>query len=288
MLSRVKAKDFIHLTVNHHRVRHAFVVFGVVLFGFGAIVVTEMVLHVGTNTAFSPEETIVKVTPSRSSDEQDPPTPRKPADPPPAPAHDYVMPPVIDGVPPVITNIQTAQPVVFLTIDDGAYKDPSVVKLIKDNKLKVSVFLAKAFITDDPDFFKQLTDLGALIENHSLSHDLSMVKTMTYEQQVNEICGMADYEEQIYGRRPIFFRPPGGAYSDTMLRAAGACGMRAVVTWIAKANGGSMQYQIGEHLRPGDIVLMHFRPEFAEDMQAFLDAQNAAGLHTELLEDWVK
>jgi peptidoglycan/xylan/chitin deacetylase (PgdA/CDA1 family) len=98
---------------------------------------------------------------------------------------------------------------------------------------------------------------------------------------------MADYVQQQFGRRPIFFRPPGGAYSNTMRRAAADCGMKAVVTWIAKANGGSMQYQIGDHLRPGDVVLMHFRPEFKQDMQAFLDAMTVAGLHTELLENAV-
>lgn len=288
MLSRVKAKDFIYLTLNHHKVRHVFAVFAVIALGFGVIAITGTALRLGTQTAFSPEEPVVKVTPAEHPKHEDTPPPAKPADPPPKPAHDYVMPPVVDGIPPVITNLHTDEPVVFLTIDDGAFKDPSVVKIIKDNNLKVSVFLAKIFITDNPDFFKQLIDIGALIENHTISHDLTMVKTMSYEQQVNEICGMADYEEQVYGRRPIFFRPPGGAYSDTMLRAAGACGMRAVVTWIAKANGGSMQYQIGDHLRPGDIVLMHFRPEFAQDMQAFLDAQKAAGLRTELLEDWVK
>ena len=48
-----------------------------------------------------------------------------------------------------------------------------------------------------------------------------------------------------------------------------------------------MQYQVGHSLRAGDIVLMHFRPEFAKDMKAFVDAETAAGLHTELLEDWL-
>lgn len=82
-----------------------------------------------------------------------------------------------------------------------------------------------------------------------------------------------------------FFRPPGGAYSNTMRKAAADCGMKTVVTWIAKANGGAMQYQKGNSLQPGDIVLMHFRPEFKKDMQAFIDAETAAGLHTELLEN---
>lgn len=200
---------------------------------------------------------------------------------------DYTLPPVVGGIPPLITNIPTKQPVVFLGIDDGAYKDPSVIKIIKDNHIKASLYIAKFFTANNPAFFKEIVKTGSLVENHTLSHDLHMTRTMTYEQQKAEICGMADYEQQVYGRRPIFFRPPGGAYSASLMRAAGACGMRAVVNWIALAGGGVMQYQIGDKLRPGDVVLMHFRPEFLKDMQAFIDAQNAAGLHTELLEDWV-
>lgn len=200
---------------------------------------------------------------------------------------DYILPPVVGGIPPIITTIPTNQPVVFLGIDDGVYKDPSVIKMMKKNHIKASLYIARFFTADNPQFFKDIVKTGSLVENHTLSHDLHMTRTMTYEQQKAEICGMADYEEQVYGRRPIFFRPPGGAYTPSLMQAAGACGMRAVVTWIALSNGGKMEYQIGDKLRPGDVVLMHFRPEFLQDMQAFIDAQDAAGLHTELLEDWV-
>lgn len=198
---------------------------------------------------------------------------------------DYAVPQYVDGFPPVVYRIPTNQNVVFLGLDDGAFKDQSVVDIMKQNNIKASLFLSKAFIANNPDFFKQLIALGSVVEDHTLGHDTNMINTEPYDQQVAEICGMADYVQSEYGRRPTLFRPPGGAYSDTMLKAAAACGMKAVVTWIAKANGGSMQYQIGNKLRPGDVVLMHFRPEFKQDMQSFIDAMNAAGLHTELLED---
>lgn len=198
---------------------------------------------------------------------------------------DYTLPPVTDGLAPVITHIDTTQPVVFLTIDDGAYKDISVVAAMRAHHLKASLFLAKMFIAGNPDFFRQLTARGSVIENHTLSHDLKMVKSMNYEQQKAEICGMADYETQVYGHRPILYRPPGGAYSTVMRRAAHDCGMKALVTWTAKVDGGAVQYQVGDRLRPGDIVLLHFRREFQADLQAFVDAVKAAGLHTELLED---
>lgn len=198
---------------------------------------------------------------------------------------DFTLPVAVDGIAPVITRIKTNQPVVFLGIDDGAYKDPSVVKALADNHIKASMYLAKTFIASNPDFFKAIVEQGSLVEDHTLTHDTRMIWTQSYAHQKAEICGMADYEEKTFGRRPVFFRPPGGSYSAVMQKAAYDCGMKAIVTWIAKANGGSMQYQIGSGLRPGDVVLTHFRPEFLKDLKAFVDAENAAGLHTELLED---
>ncbi len=194
--------------------------------------------------------------------------------------------PIVDGLAPIVTNLQTNQPVVFLTIDDGAHKTPDELQMLKDNHLKATLFLARLFIDEDPGFFTGFAAAGNLIEDHTLNHNINMVQT-SHEQQKAEICGMADYELQHYGRRPILYRPPGGTYNQLMQRAAADCGMKALVTWIAKANGGSMQYQIGDHLRPGDIVLMHFRPEFRQDLQAFIDAMKSQHLHTELLENWL-
>ena len=200
---------------------------------------------------------------------------------------DVRIPAVVNGMAPVISTIPTNEPVVFLGIDDGANKEQFEFSIMKKNNIKASIFLAQRFITDNPTFFNQFIGGGSLIEDHTLDHNIPF-SSLSYDQQVHEICGQADYEEQIYGRRPVLFRPPGGSYNDDTRRATAACGMKAVVLWIAKANGGSMQYQVGRTLRPGDIVLMHFRPEFQSDMDAFIAAQDASGLHTELLENWIQ
>jgi len=200
-------------------------------------------------------------------------------------APDYSIPPTTDGMVPVIYKLPTDQKVVFLGLDDGTFKDQSVVDLMAKNNIKASLFLSQNTISNNPDFFKQLIDQGSVVENHTINHDTKMITTENYDQQKSEICGMSDYAELHFGRRPTLFRPPGGAYSDSLRQAAADCGMKAIVTWVAKVNGGSMQYQIGDKLRAGDIVLMHFRPEFASDMKAFVDAMNASGLHTALLED---
>ena len=196
---------------------------------------------------------------------------------------DYSLPPIEGGLAPVITSIKTDQKVVFLGIDDGAFQDQSVVDIMKQNDIKASLFLAKSFVANDPAVFHQLAENGAKVENHTLKHNVNMVKEMDYAQQKAEICGMSDYVEKTYGRRPVFFRPPGGAYTDTMRRAVADCGMKAIIHWIAKANGGSMQYQVGSGLRAGEVVLRHCRPEFKQDMEAFVQALKVAGLKTAML-----
>ncbi|MEO8222175.1 MAG: polysaccharide deacetylase family protein [Specibacter sp.] len=199
---------------------------------------------------------------------------------------DYVLPPIENGMAPVLTKVATEQKVVFLTIDDGAVKRDSDLALLAKNDIKASLFLAHGFIAADPQFYKKYTAAGHLIENHTMSHNLAFIQ-LGYEEQKAEICGMADFEEQQYGRRPVFFRPPGGPYTEAIRRAVAECGMKAVVDWETKANAGGMDYQVGAGLRPGDIVLMHFRPEFPADLAAFLKAQKAAGLKVVLLEDYL-
>jgi peptidoglycan/xylan/chitin deacetylase (PgdA/CDA1 family) len=188
---------------------------------------------------------------------------------------------------PIISRISTSQKVVFLTIDDGGTKNSNMLQLLQDNNIKASLFLDNKFISDNYNFFMPFQAAGMHIENHGLNHIYAKPGTVSYETQKYEICAMADKVEQVYGVRPTLFRPPGGYYDDNTKVAARACGMSAVIMWIAKANGGSMQYQIGSSLRSGDIVLMHFRPEFASDLSAFIQAANSAGLTTDYLENWI-
>ncbi|MEC5181863.1 polysaccharide deacetylase family protein [Arthrobacter sp. CG_A4] len=200
---------------------------------------------------------------------------------------DFKLPPAQDGLAPVVTKIDTQHPVVFLTIDDGETRTPEMVRLMTEYDYPASIFLARTFVQSDPAFFKQFEAQGSLVENHTVSHNINMVNQLDYGHQFAEIIGMQDYAQQQYGRRPTLFRPPGGAYSNIMRQAAASAGMRAIITWEAKANAGRMDYQHGKVLRPGDIVLMHFRPEFAADLAAFRAAQLAAGLEVVLLEDFL-
>lgn len=202
------------------------------------------------------------------------------------PAHDYAIPPVSNGMVPVISRIPTNEPVVFLTIDDGIYKGANESQLMKKYGISATLFLVHRFIQDDPSFFADLSKAtGSPIEDHTYDHYLQT--GLSYDQQRQDICSNADVFTSWFGRRPVLYRPPGGAYDEDSQRAAASCNMRALVLWDVTVNNGTLQYQSSGHLRPGDIVLMHFRSTFDEDLTAFVNAMKSAGLKTDLLENWL-
>jgi peptidoglycan/xylan/chitin deacetylase (PgdA/CDA1 family) len=186
---------------------------------------------------------------------------------------------------PWISAVATTQKVAFITIDDGWTKDPKFIEVLRDSHVRVTLFLEINAIKDDPDYFRQLEQAGAVIEAHTISHP--ELTGTGYDFQKREICGSADQLATLYGRRPLLFRPPFGDKDATTLQVVHDCGMKAAFFWRETINAGIVRYQVGDKVQPGDIMLMHFRPTVVEDFIAGLNAIKAAGLTPALLEDYV-
>jgi peptidoglycan/xylan/chitin deacetylase (PgdA/CDA1 family) len=195
--------------------------------------------------------------------------------------------PSADQSVPIVSRIQTDKPVIFLGLDDGWFKTPEAHDWLIQHKLPFTLFLENDAVSSNYDYFRDFQAAGMTIEDHTLTHpDMT---TLDLDQQKNQICATADNYQTVFGQRPTLFRPPYGSFNDLTLQAAASCGMKAVVTWHAKANGGSIQFQDGNtQFLPGDIVLMHFRNEFLADMSAFMDQVAKDHLQIGRLEDWLQ
>lgn len=184
-------------------------------------------------------------------------------------------------------QIPTTQPVAFLTIDDGIVRKPEAIALLRAAKVPVTLFLTIDFIEADPGYYRQLQELGAVIESHTVTHP--HLPELSYDGQKQELCDSTDQLAELYGRRPLYFRPPFGERNDDTLRAAWDCGLLAGFHWRETVNEGIVRYQrTDQHIHAGDIILMHFRPAFEADFIAALQAIHAAGLTPALLEDYVQ
>ncbi|MCB5165909.1 polysaccharide deacetylase family protein [Streptomyces bambusae] len=162
------------------------------------------------------------------------------------------------SLPPVFTTVPTKDKVVFLTIDDGAEKDPEFLRMMQELQIPYSAFLSDYLVRDDYAYFKKMQSHGVTLSNHTLNH--RYLPALSYEKQRQEICGQQDTIQKQFGKRPTLFRPPYGNYNGDTLRAAGSCGVKAVPLWNSEAFPDRMDWREWDRdLHPGDIVLTHFR-----------------------------
>jgi peptidoglycan/xylan/chitin deacetylase (PgdA/CDA1 family) len=189
------------------------------------------------------------------------------------------------GAVPVISKIATADPVVFLTIDDGTVRDPRVPELLAQFKVPATLFVNQGPYLADPDYFARVIASGGSINSHTKSHRL-LTKLSSAAQRA-EICGMRDIIGQHVFAPGHFFRAPFGVSNTTTQTAASGCGINAVLMWHATLNNGSVQYQQGNQLQPGDIILTHFRDDLYDNIRALLWQSAVQGLTIAAIEDYL-
>lgn len=223
-----------------------------------------------------------------------PPAPRPPAhavrpQPAPVPVQAAPAPATTGFVDHYVQRIATSDRVVFITIDDGTYKDPAFLARVRRTHLPVSVFLtnAAAAAGHGVDYFRALQSAGAVIEDHTLHHPyLTRVSPAVRRE---EICGAADKDLRSFGRRAQLLRPPYGAWDASVLATAKACRLHAVVGWdaVMPERGGLQTWNGSGRLKPGDIVLLHFLPGLDGQIARLLAVIRAQHLRVALLEDYL-
>ncbi|MFC9947470.1 polysaccharide deacetylase family protein [Streptomyces pratensis] len=201
----------------------------------------------------------------------------------------------VDGgetLPPVFTTVPTKERVVFLTMDDGAEKDPELLRMMTELKIPYSAFISDYVVSDDYGYFKDMQARGVTLNNHTINH--RYLPGLSKAEQRREICGEQDKIEKYFGKRPTLFRPPYGNYNGDTLRVAGSCGIKAVPLWAAEAFPDHMEWrEWDQDLHPGDIILTHFRGEedwegsMADMVRHVMKTVTEKGYAVARLEDYV-
>uniref|UniRef100_UPI003C7981C5 polysaccharide deacetylase family protein n=1 Tax=Streptomyces sp. rh254 TaxID=3028730 RepID=UPI003C7981C5 len=197
-----------------------------------------------------------------------------------------------ETLPPVFTTVPTKERIVFLTMDDGAEKDPELLRMMTELKIPYSAFLSDYVVSDDYGYFKDMQARGVTLNNHTLNH--RYLPGLSKEEQRREICGEQDKLEKYFGKRPTLFRPPYGNYNGDTLRVARSCGIKAVPLWAAEAFPDHMEWrEWDQDLHPGDIILTHFRGEedwkgsMADMIRRVMKTVTDKGYAVARLEDYV-
>ncbi|MCU0311956.1 MAG: polysaccharide deacetylase family protein [Acidimicrobiales bacterium] len=190
----------------------------------------------------------------------------------------------VDGAAPEVFGIDTTDPVIFVTIDDGTVADPAVLEYLRTTGMPITMFLNEGPVRTHPEFFEALRQMGNTVNSHTLGH--KSLPALSPEQQRAEICGMVDLLNETYGTSGGLFRAPFGRYNLGVRQQAASCGLRATVQWTGTLADGVVTLQ-EPPLKPGDVIVTHFTPDLLVSLQELKRQADAAGLRIARLDDYL-
>lgn len=151
---------------------------------------------------------------------------------------------------------------IALTFDDGPHPEftPRLLELLKRLEVKATFFLVGEMVEESPKTAALIAQSGNEIGSHSYSHrNLNTLTTPQIEQEIEK--NNATIWKHT-GVQPLFFRPPGGNYNESVLKTLSAKGMPlALWTYNPKDFTSPPSKEIEEGIMRqhtnGMIVLLH-------------------------------
>jgi peptidoglycan-N-acetylglucosamine deacetylase len=162
---------------------------------------------------------------------------------------------------------------IALTFDDGpdSAVTTKVIDILDEYDVIGNFFFVGKNVTKYPEVVKQAFEKGHLVLSHSYNHiDLAQIGD---DELRSEIEKTESSIEEIIGKRPAMIRPPYGETDDHVAGIAKERGY-SVVLWSidtldwSQKEAGNIFKNVIDHVRNGDIILMHTTPETSETQKA--------------------
>ncbi len=164
---------------------------------------------------------------------------------------------------PVLTRLATAEPVVWLTIDDGPSDDTAaILDLLDAHAAKATFFLVGDRARARPQLVQEIVRRGHGIGNHSQSHPQSVFWALGPARMRAQVGQAQATLTEISGIPPRWFRAVVGMSNPFVAAALREHGL-ARVAWSARgfdavaADPDAVVARVERDLAPGVIVLMH-------------------------------
>ncbi|MEI8322995.1 MAG: polysaccharide deacetylase family protein [Actinomycetes bacterium] len=185
----------------------------------------------------------------------------------------------------VIYHVQTKDPVVFITIDDGSVVTNGLVQLLLKKNIPVTNFVLSEPLKTHWKAFHLIRRPGTTFENHSETHPL--MGNLSLAAQTKEISRASNHARGMYKKLPVFFRPPGGSHNSNTVIAAKKCGIKKIVLWNVEADKGKIVRSGGNPMQRGDIILLHYLNSLESSLKLVLAELKRLGLRPASLRDYL-
>jgi peptidoglycan/xylan/chitin deacetylase (PgdA/CDA1 family) len=184
----------------------------------------------------------------------------------------------------LLYRIDTKDPVVFITIDDGKDRPADAEAVLNRLKWPITSFLVPKLVHTHAQWFAQLSSVND-IGSHTAQH--IALKGLSFKKQKDEICRGEGRMLGKFGKTTGYFRPPYGLWDPTTLKAAAACGITHVFLWRVSLNGRTITTW-GGNIRAGDIIIIHYVGSLAQSLRRLERELKRLKLTPARLSDYVK
>jgi polysaccharide deacetylase family sporulation protein PdaB len=143
-----------------------------------------------------------------------------------------------------------------------------ILDILDQYGVKTTFFMVQFWTDKFPEDVAEIFNRGHEIGNHSSTHpDMT---ALSAEEMTKEIKGAEEAIERITGQRPTLFRPPLGAYSNTLIETCEALGYH-VIQWDVDSldwknlSAAQITDRVTRNVKPGSIVLFHNNAQRVEE-----------------------
>ncbi len=163
----------------------------------------------------------------------------------------------------------------------GASYTPTLLEILKENKMKTTFFLTGYWVEKYPEMVKTIVQAGHEIGNHTYSHP--HLNSLSEEEITTELEKVGNMIFELTELRPQLFRPPYGEYSNKVISTAEKCGYQTIQWSIDSLDWKElgkepMVKRVTENLHPGAIVLFHNNGKYtAEALPEIIDFVKSEG-----------
>ncbi|MBN1154775.1 polysaccharide deacetylase family protein [candidate division KSB1 bacterium] len=165
--------------------------------------------------------------------------------------------------PSIIWSVNTEQPHIYLTFDDGPHPEytPQILDILAAANAKATFFVVGEKAEAHPDIVRLALSEGHTLGIHSQTHCSLLFKTKR----------MLDYEIEtsyntlirITSERPVYFRPPYGHFTPRLIKIIQENGMKMVMwthmtyDFSVSVSDKNILHHISKNMSPGTIIVFH-------------------------------
>lgn len=171
-----------------------------------------------------------------------------------------------------IYSVDTEDKVLALSFDAawGAEDFSKIMDILDQHQIKVTFFMTGGWVEDNPECVAELVKRGHDLGNHSMHHyDMT---TISKAEQKEEIMEVHNKVKDLTGYEMSLFRPPYGAYDNTLINTAYDMGYFPIEWSVDSLDWkdygvDSIIKTVCKHeaLGPGAIILCHNGAKYTAD-----------------------